>query len=452
MANPGTELAVQNIELETFVTKIADLQQHFNKLQTRLDRDGNKKQCSNQTARGGVQRAPFWVPTRVQGGAGIQQFAADSAGTVASWPRGTASQFVSFAASPVRLINVCEISNLSVEATSDKETGLVRYDREEMEKTLLTFENGREAVLNSDGTGTIDVIQSTSVVSSNSGTGAQTSYISGLPNAPRFVDQQVLQFVPAGGGTPRGGAGATATISYVDPVALTLWFSTALPSGIIATDLVVILGATGSAGSSIYGKNYWINNSATGTRAGVNIALYPGRFQTPVINFGGSGSLVNSTAQRVESIRMRALGDDYDANEKSFWLTNAVQGVALADEFYNAGYTRLDEGGNKEVPDVARRNMQPTWGGREVVYSSTADQTRMDLFVPEDWWKGELFETRLHNWTPGVTVAPVPTNDGTGATTYFDSTQFAYECGENWICSNSKRQFSLQGLPVVANS
>ena len=37
----GTELAVQNIELETFVTKIADLQQHFNKLQTRLDRDGN---------------------------------------------------------------------------------------------------------------------------------------------------------------------------------------------------------------------------------------------------------------------------------------------------------------------------------------------------------------------------------------------------------------------------
>jgi hypothetical protein len=443
----GTELAVQNIELETFVTKIADLQQHFNKLQTRLDRDGNKKQCSNQTARGGVQRAPFWVPTRVQGGAGIQQFAADTTGTVASWPRGTASQFVSFAASPVRLINVCEISNLSVEATSDKETGLVRYDREEMEKTLLAFENGREALLNSDGTGTIDVIPSTATISSNSGTGAQTSFISGLPNAPRFVDQQVIQDISAGGSV-RG----TANISYVDPVALTLWFSTALPGGIAATDLLVVQGAAGTAGSSIYGKNYWINNSATGTRAGVTISNYPGRFQTPIINFGGSGSLVNSTAQRVESIRMRALGDDYDANEKSFWYTNPVQGVALADEFYNAGYTRLDEGGNKEIPDLARRNMQPTWGGREVVYSSTADNSRMDLFVPEDWWKGELFETRLHNWTPGVTVAPVPTNDGTGTTTYFDSTQFAYEVGEQWICANSKRQFSIQGLPVPANS
>ena len=446
----GTELAVQNIELETFVDKIAELQQHFNKLQTRLDRDGNKKKVSNQTARGGVQRAPFWVDTQVQGGAGIQQFAADTATTVASWPRGTAPQFVSFAASPVRLINVCEISNLAVEATSDKETGLVRYDRKAMENTLLAFENGREALLNSDGTGTIDVIPSTATISSNSGTGAQTSYISGLPNAPRFVDQQVVQFISAGG-TNRG----TATISYVDPVALTLWFSTVLPStggATQATDLIVVQGAAGTAGSSIYGKNYWINNSATGTRAGVTISNYPSRFQTPIINFGGSGSVVNSTAQRVESIRMRALGDEYDANEKSFWYTNPVQGVALADEFYNAGYTRLDEGGNKEVPDVARRNMQPTWAGREVVYSSTADANRMDLFVPEDWWKGELFETRLHNWTPGVTVAPVPTNDGTGTTTYFDSTQFAYECGENWICANSKRQFSIQGLPVPANS
>ena len=282
MANPGTELAVQNIELETFVTKIADLQQHFNKLQTRLDRDGNKKHCSNLTARGGVQRAPFWVPTRVQGGAGIQQFAADTTGVVASWPRGTASQFVSFAAQPVRLINVCEISNLSVEATSDKETGLVKYDREEMEKTLLAFENGREALLNSDGTGTIDVIPSTATISSNSGTGAQTSFISGLPNAPRFVDQQIVQVISSGG-TVRG----TFTTSYVDPVALTLWASTVLPGGTTSTDLLVVQGAAGTAGSSIYGKNYWINNSATGTRAGVTISNYPGRFQTPIINFGG---------------------------------------------------------------------------------------------------------------------------------------------------------------------
>lgn len=451
MASLSTELAVQNIELESFVEKIADLQQHFNKLQTRLERDGKKIQCSNITARGGTARAPFWVPTRVQGGAGIQQFAADSAGTVASWPRGSGSQFVSFAGSPIRLINVCEISNLSIEATSDKERGLVKFSREEMDKTLLAFENGREALLNSDGTGTIDVIPSTATVNNNTGTGAQTSSIVGLANASRFVDQQGI-LVFTSGGVQRTTGITVALISYVDPVNQTLYFSTVLPTGTTATDLLVIQGGTGVAGSSIWGQKYWINNANTGTRAGVTVSDYPGRFQTPIINFNGSGSLVNSTAQRVESIRMRALGDDYDANEKSFWYTNYQQGVALADEFYNPGYTRLDEGGNKEVPDLARRNMQGTWGQREIVYSSTADATRMDLFVPEDWYMGQLFPTRLHEWTPGNPIAAVPTNDGSGNTTYFDSQMFAYETGEQWICANSKRQFSIQGLPVPASS
>lgn len=451
MAALSTEQAVQAIELESFVEKIADLQEHFNKLQTRLERDGKKIQCSNMTARGGTARAPFWVPTRVQGGAGIQQFAADTTGTVAAWPRGSGSQFVSFAASPIRLINVCEISNLSIEATSDKEKGLVKFSREEMDKTLLAFENGREALLNSDGTGTIDVVSASAVVSNNTGSGAQTSSITNMANAARFVDQQGI-LVFSSGGSPRTGGITVALISYVDPVNQILYFSTALPTGTTNTDLLVVNGGTGIAGSSIFGQKYWINNSNTGTRAGVTVSNYPGRFQTPIINFNNAGSIVNSTAQRVESIRMRALGDDYDANEKSFWYTNFQQGVALADEFYNPGYTRLDEGGNKEVPDLARRNMQPTWGGREIVYSSTADATRMDLFVPEDWYMGQLFPTRLHEWTPGNPIAAVPTNDGTGTTTYFDSQMFAYETGEQWICSNSKRQFSIQGLPIPASS
>lgn len=447
MSSLATELSVQAIELESFVEKIADLQQHFNKLQTRLERDGHKIQCSNMTARGGVQRAPFWVSVRVQGGAPIAQFAADTAGTVAAWPRGSGSQFVSYAASPIRLINVCEISNLSIEATSDKERGLVKFSREEMDKSLLAYENGTEALLNGDGSGTIDVIPTAATISSSSGTGAQTSYIAGMPNAPRFVDQQIIQVISAAG-TNRG----TATISYVDPVSYTLWFSTALPAGTVATDSLVVQGAAGTAGSSIYGKNYWINNSATGTRAGVNVANYPGRFTTPVVNFNNAGTITNSTAQRIESIRARALGDDYEANEKSFWYAHYVQGVALADQFYNPGYTRLDEGGNKNVPDVARRNMQPTWGDREIVYSSTADQSRMDMFVPDDWYMGELFPTRLHEWTPGNPIAAVPTNDGTGTSTYFDSQMFAYERGFNYICADSKSQFSLQNLPVPANS
>ena len=153
---------------------------------------------------------------------------------------------------------------------------------------------------------------------------------------------------------------------------------------------------------------------------------------------------------------MRALGDEYDENEEAFWYANPVQGVALSGNFYNPGYTRLDEGGDR-VPDTAKKYMQKTWAGREVVWSSTAEQTRMDLIVPSTWYFGELFPTRLHEWTPGNPIAAVPTNDGSGAanaigTTYYDSQMFAYERAFNLICQDPKRQFYLQNLPVPSEA
>ena len=193
------EYAVQAIELEAFVEEIADLQQHFDKLQTRLEKGGKKIQISNQTQRGTTGRAPFWVPIRTQGGAGnVQQFAADTAGgTIASWPRGNSSQFASYSAGPIRVINVCEISNLSQQSTDGKERGLVKFSREEMDKSLLAFENGYEGVLNRDGSGTIDQIPSTATVNSTTGGGisgsATYSSIVGLSTAASFVDQQTVQ-------------------------------------------------------------------------------------------------------------------------------------------------------------------------------------------------------------------------------------------------------------------
>jgi hypothetical protein len=455
---PATELAVEAIELESFVERIPDLQARFDSLLTRLEKGGKKIQCSFQTNRGGIQRSPFWASTRVQGGAPIQQFGlgttapigGDTATTpfIPSWSRGSGSQYVSMCASPIRFVNVCEISNLSQQATDGKERGLVKFSREEMDESLKTYDNGVEAVLNRDGSGTIDTIPSSATINNNTGTGQQTSSIVGLNTAASFVDQQVVQVLSGIGGTNRG----SFTISYVDPVTQTVFSAGALPAGTALGDILVIQGATGAAGSSVYGKDYWIQNGNVGTKGGVNIANYPGRFSSPTINFGGSGTIVNSTAQRVQSIRMRALGDTFDKNEKCFWYANPVQGVSLSGNYYNPGYTRLDEGGNDRVPDVAKKNMQDTWAGDEIVWSSTAEPSRMDRIVPGEFTFGELFATRLHEWTPGNPIAAVPTNDGTGTTTYFDSQQFGYERGFNLLCPGMKFQFFLSGLPVPADS
>ncbi len=440
----STELAVEGIELEAFVSDIPDLQAKFDRLQTRLKKGATVKQCSFQTNRGGVQRAPFWASARVQGGAPIQQFGNDTATTAPAYGRGSAGQYVAMAASPVRFVSICEISNLANEATDGKERGLVKFGKEEMNKSLLAHDNGIEALLNRDGSGTIDT-----VVSASSGSGAAGPAFSFIVvnNAASFVDQQQIQDIPAVGGVSRG----SITITYVDPVANRLYFSTALPGGIAAGDILVVQGATGAAGSSVYGKDYWIQNGNVGTKGGVDISQYPGRFSSPTINFGGTGTITNSTAQRVQSIRMRAMGDDYEKNEKCFWYGNPVQGVALSDSFYNPGYTRLDQGGNDRVPDVARNQMQDRWAGDEIVWSSTAEQTRMDRIVPSAFTFGELYATRLHEWTPGNTVAAVPVNDG-GGNTYYDSTMFAYETAFNLLCPEMKAQFFFQGLPVPADA
>ena len=74
----------------------------------------------------------------------------------------------------------------------------------------------------------------------------------------------------------------------------------------------------------------------------------------------------------------------------------------------------------------------------------------MDLIVEDTWYFGELFPTRLHEWTPGNTIAAVPAIGGSSGQTYFDSTMFAYERGFQLVCNDPKRNFYLQNLPVVS--
>jgi len=123
--------------------------------------------------------------------------------------------------------------------------------------------------------------------------------------------------------------------------------------------------------------------------------------------------------------------------------------VALSNQYYDPGFTRLDENGDRVV-DTAKKFMQKTWGGREIVYSSTAEATRMDLICPDSWYFGEMFATRLHEWTPGNTIAAVPAIgvSQTPAATYYDSIQFGYERAFQLVCNDSKKQFYLSNLPV----
>ena len=142
---------------------------------------------------------------------------------------------------------------------------------------------------------------------------------------------------------------------------------------------------------------------------------------------------------------MRALGDDYDEYEEGFWYANPVQGVALSDNYYNPGFTRLEENGDRVV-DTAKKFMQKTWAGREVVWSSTAEPKPHGPHhrAPSTWANSSPHGCM--GGPPATPIAAVPTNDGTGNTfTYFDSQMFAYERGDNWICQGQQEVLLSSG-------
>lgn len=425
---PLQEAAVEAIELDAFAKNIEDYIFEGDTLYSFAKKNFTTVPSSNITLGGATSRPSARVPFRVQSGAPIFQ----GTGNGDSIGRGTGSQWQSFVLSPVVVMAANEITWLAKKATEGKERGLFNISAQELKNTLESATQGIEGLLNGDGSGEIDQIPSTATVSSASGSGAQTSFISGMNVVTGFTDQQVVSVFPSEGGATRG----TATISYVDTVANTLYFSTALPStgGATATgDFLMVQGSSGAVGSSILGLRAWQVNSNSGTLAGLNRANYPGRLSTPVINLSG-GSVTASTGNRAVTLMGRALGPEAESIKNAIWYTGPDQGMAISNLFYNVQIANAQEVAGDKAHDMGKKFFAPTFCNREVHYSWTAVPGRLDLFTPDTWYIFETSPLELYDFGGGMTVMPVPDVAGSGS--YLTSYIMAYIAAFNIANSN----------------
>jgi hypothetical protein len=239
-----------------------------------------------------------------------------------------------------------------------------------------------------------------------------------------FTDQQVVKFYSVGGVQRVGGA-TTATISYSDGPSNTLYFSTALPTDVVATDYIVVNGASYGSGNSILGIKAWDVNSNTGTIGGLNRNAYPGRLSTPTINLGGA-AITPGIAQRSEVLLGRALGPDADSIKSGIWYGPPEQAFAQSNLMYNVQVMQLQgkalEG--DKTADMSKKYFSDNFGGRKYHKSWTAVPNRMDLLVMENWYIGELSPLELYDFGGGNVVAPVP-DIGTVGGSYLTSHMFA---------------------------
>jgi hypothetical protein len=451
MAGALSETAVEGVEVEVWATnELPNYQPFFNGLYNKLIKNGAKKvPVGFTTSAGGVARGAFRQGFRAQGGGNFTSLALSTPGSVPPIPRGSASTYDSFVATPFQYLGVTEIAS-DAQAAVAGGRGKIKLPSSEMEYSSDSFMNDMEGLIYGDASGTIDTIPATGTVNNATGGGtigtATYSSIIGV-NAALFTDQMILQVFSAVGGTNRG----SFTISFTDPVAGAIYSTTALPAGTVVGDILVIQGGTGAAGSSVYGLKYWYRNGNTGTLAGITKANYPGRLSTPTLNANGQ-SLPPSVAAKIEAIRMRASGDkNYMQNDRgAFWYVNPAQGAQFASDFYNK-YTPTYELKGDTVPDLAKMR-QKTFLGEDALWSTTCDMTRADRVRPRDFVIGEAFPMRLKQFGDAGTVIPVPAQAGGFGTgwTYLNSTMFAWEQALNMICTDPKGGFFLSSLPTVS--
>ena len=450
-----SEAAVEGVEIEIWAdNELKNYQPFFSSLYNKMIKNGAKKvPVGFNTSAGGTTRGAFRAGFRGQGGGNFTQLALSTASSIPPIPRGTASTYDSFIASPSIYIGVTEIANDAIAAVAGGR-GKLKLPADEMEYSADSFMNDMEALTYGDASGTIDTIPSTGTVNSGTGGGgsgsATYSSIVGV-NAALFTDQEVVQVFPSVGGATRG----SFTVTFTDPVANTIYASTVLPSTGGATavgDILVIQGGTGAAGSTIYGLKYWHRNGNTGTMAGITRANYPGRLSTPTLNANGQ-ALPPAVASKIEAIRMRAAGDkNYQQNDAgAFWYANPAQGAQFASDFYNRYTPTYDLSGKQTVPDIVK-GMQKTFLGEDVLWSTTADLTRADRVRPKDWVIGEAFPMRLKDFGENLTIVPVPAQAGGSGTgwTYLNSKMFAWEQALNLICRDPKAGFYISSLPTVS--
>ncbi len=445
MAGPLTEAAVEAVEKEVFATEqLPNFVQKFSKVRKMITERGKTIQASYQTYAGGISRPSIRQPFIAQAGGNTTQFPMSTPGNIPYFTRGTGPTTDSFAQSPFTFVSVGEVANDAMWAINGpRSTGGMKLPKDAVTLNLQAHEQVLDAACMGDSTGTFDTIPTTAVVNNGTGTGNSTSSIVGLNTAVAFTDQMVVQVY--NGTTLRG----TFTVSYMDPVTRTLYSAGALPAGTTNLDLLVVAGATGVANGSVSGLRAWHINTNVGTTAGVNRALYLGRLNTPTINLANTGGISPTFHHRIEAMRSRARGNDFNTEDTGFYIANPQAGISLVADYYGKEITTYSDGGST-VPDTAKKFVPKTYGGREIVYAEVQQPNRLDLLEGKNWVNGEMFDTRMHDFAPGqgMTMVPTPAIGAGSNATYYNSSMFTYETSFNLMCINPKDEFYATGIPV----
>lgn len=269
-------------------------------------------------------------------------------------------------------LQATEWTTLAESSTDNKEKAIEAYVSLNQQRAAKTFAGYMDALLQGDGSDTLDTVVSLS--------GTQGLVVN---NANFFQSNQDVDAWSALGGTFQG----TVTIQTVDIANNTLWLTAPTPAAIVATSLLLVNGSAGVANSGLYGLRYYQAAGNTGQYMNIQKSAFPGLFSTP--NISVNGSLTPAAVRAMEAQIELAIGvDEADAGDlvchgnvdmRAAWENNAILVQRVI----------MNEVKGDQSVDMLKKKAPTEIAGREFLTNERARPGYLDFLALKYWFRLE---------------------------------------------------------------
>lgn len=288
----------------------------------------------------------------------------------------------------VSFLQASQYTALAEWSTDSDEKAIANYVTLTHEQASKTFGGYMDAVLQGDGSNTLDTVVST---------------VAGgivVNNANAFQDNQVVDIWSAIGGA----LVATVQIESVDSGNNTIWLTAAVPAGVAAGQPILVAGSSGQANSGLFGLRYYQVAGNAGNYMGIQRSAFPGKFSTPNINLGGK-SLTPAVVRALQASQVLAMGNDMangadnvahcNVDMQSAWENNAILVQRVVQ----------NEVKGDESVDMLKKNAPTMIAGHELIVNPRAKPGIIDFLALKNWFRIETKATDFYE-VGGQTIFP----------------------------------------------
>jgi hypothetical protein len=380
------------LQLEKVRDKVPLLYERDDILLTMIQQRGDVEKVSSRNMR---------LPLQVNPGGKAGSYNADGG----DLGRGSGTAYDVAQVSPIFFRFAIEITKLVEYATTGRDRAIENATKREVANGMKQFRAFLDKLMQTAGNGVLGTINSI----------ASTTFTMTVPYGAALVyPGQTIQIYDTTLTTNRNvAASVTTTVLSADPINAQTITVDNVPTGTVATDVIVHDGLTGAQPVSLFGIKYHQNNATTGTWLNLNRATYPNQLQTPRVNAGNAALTPSNVRLAINKVR-KSLGINH--------ISKLIAYMAVEQEhaWENLGITVsqiIKEGGSDGNDLDLLFSGRKTMSGIPIKSSVNADQTRVDFLDLSHWGRAVLKDIDFYE-VNGNTVFPIYGASGGIAASY----------------------------------